>query len=166
MDRIEEAARQQLADDRELRRLMLEAALAASDVQPTPTQLENDMAVVIRIPLEKTYDGSPIDPSSPDPTEPSPPELPPPTLASFTPTTAVAPATLTLTATGANFGPDCKIVFNGSECATTVVSSSEATCSVTGDVAATYDVLVRGLKGDSTTQQFTFTAVQPEETKR
>ncbi|MCP1778815.1 hypothetical protein ACVMGC_001032 [Bradyrhizobium barranii subsp. barranii] len=162
MDR--EQAQKQLAEDKAWREYVMQVDLDAADVQPTPTQFENDMAAVIHYPLEKQYDGSPIDPSSPDPTEPNPPELPAPTLSSLDPNTAVAPVTgMTLTANGDNFGPDCKVVFDGAEKATTVVSRNVLTCAVDGAAAATVDVLVRGNKGDSSALPFTVTAAKKPE---
>ena len=125
--------------------------------QPTPTQHENDQTATTGLPFVKQYDGSPIDPHSPNPAVPQPPGSP--NISSITPTTGALPAApIALTVHGSGFTAAAKVLFNQNAIATTFVSSSQLTCSVTAAAAGSYPVEVHDSGGYSNTVQFTFTA--------
>jgi hypothetical protein len=125
--------------------------------QPTPTQHENDLTATTGLPSVKQYDGSPIDPSSPNPAVPQPPGSP--VIASIAPTTGAIPAApIALTVHGSAFTAAAKVLVNQNAVATTFVSSSQLTCSVTAAAAGSYPVEVHDTGGYSNTVQFTFTA--------
>jgi hypothetical protein len=125
--------------------------------QPTPTQAENDQTATTGLPPVKQYDGSPIDPSSHNPAVPQPPGSP--VITTISPTTGALPAApIALTVHGSGFTAAAKVVFNQNAVATTFVSSSQLTCSVTAAAAGSYPVEVHDAGGYSNTVPFTFTA--------
>jgi IPT/TIG domain len=124
---------------------------------PTPTQHENDLAAAGAVPPIKEYDGSPIDPSSNNPAVPQPPGAP--VISSIAPTTGAIPsAPIALTVHGSGFTSAGKVIFNQAAVATTFVSATQLTCSVTAAAAGTYPVEVEDALGFSNTVQFVFTA--------
>jgi hypothetical protein len=130
--------------------------------QPTPTQHENDLAATTGVPPVKQYDGSPIDPNSHNPAVPQPPGAP--VISSLAPTTGAVPAApIALTVDGSGFTAAAKVLFNQNAVATTFVSASQLTCSVTAAAAGSYPVEVHDTGGYSNTVQFTFTATAREE---
>jgi hypothetical protein len=132
--------------------------------QPTPTQLENDKTATTGMPFVKQYDGSPIDPASHNPAVPQPPGAP--VIASISPTTGALPsAPIALTVNGSAFTAAAKVIFNQNAVATTFVSASQLTCSVTAGGPGTYPVEVHDAGGYSNAVQFTFTATAQLETR-
>ncbi|SIO49795.1 IPT/TIG domain-containing protein [Bradyrhizobium erythrophlei] len=130
--------------------------------QPTPTQHENDLTATTGLPPVKQYDGSPIDPQSPNPAVPHPPGSP--IITSLVPTTGALPsAPIALTVDGSGFTAAAKVIFNQNAVATTFVSSSQLTCSVTAAAAGSYPVEVHDSGGYSNVLQFTFTATAEDQ---
>jgi IPT/TIG domain len=127
----------------------------AETPKPTPTQEENDLAKMGAHVVEKEWDGSPIDPTSPDPT---PPEggtdggnggnggngggstaL---TITGLSPSTAPLPSAA-LTINGTNFNSDCKVLFEGVlQADGAMVSDTQMTVTVGAPAAGSYSVRV------------------------
>jgi hypothetical protein len=133
--------------------------------QPTPTQAENDHQATTGLVPVKQYDGSPIDPHSPNPAVPTPPGAP--VVSSLTPTTGAIPsAPIALTVHGSAFTSAAKVIFNQNPVATTFVSATQLTCSVTAAAAGSYPVEVHDTGGYSNVANFTFTATARDQNSR
>ena len=120
-------------------------------VNPTPTQAENDAERTAHV-FDHAYDGSAF--------QPGPQNIGAvPTLSTIAPATGAHPiSALAVACTGTGFTVDSVVLFDGVAQPTTYNSPTQVTATVSySGGAASKNVVVRGVKGDSAPQVFTVT---------
>jgi IPT/TIG domain len=146
----------------------LNEPLDSTEVKPTPTQEENDLAASGEHVIDKEEDGSPPDTGV---------DVPPDggggggngnggngggstalSITSISPTSGALP-NVNLTVNGTNFNADCKVLFDGVVLDTTMVSDTQLTATANGAAAGDFNVRVDDTNTltSSNVVQFTFT---------